>query len=74
MPAFRDKQIRYVSELEMVLNMEKLELMLQKQQEFIAILIEKLSMNVNIKTEPLKPHEPKPSSESLIQQISEFFV
>ena len=45
---------------------------MQKQQESIAMLLEKLSMKMNIKTEPSNPPEPKQSPESLIQQISEF--
>ena len=36
------------------------------------MLLEKLSMNMSIKTEPSNLHEPKPSPESLIQKISEF--
>ena len=45
---------------------------MQQQQEFIAMLLEKLSMNMNIRTESSNPPEPKPFPESLIQQISEF--
>ena len=56
----------------MALDMEKLELIVQKQQESIAMLLEKLSMNMSIKTESSNPLEPKPSPESLIQQISDF--
>ena len=52
--------------------MEKRELIVQKQQESIAMLLEKLSMNMSIKTESSTPPEPKPSPESLIQQIGDF--
>ena len=37
------------------------------------MLLEKLSVNMSIKTDPSNPSEPKPSPESLIQQICEFF-
>ena len=56
----------------MPLDMENLQLIAQKQQESIAMLLEKLSMNMSIKTESSNPPEPKPSPESLIQQASEF--
>ena len=55
----------------MTLDMENLELIVHKQQESIAILLEKLSMNMNFETEPSDPPEPKRTPESLIQQISE---
>ena len=55
----------------MALDMENIELIVHKQQESIAMLLEKLSMYMSIKFEPSNPIEPKPSPESLIQQVSE---
>ena len=53
--------------MEMALHMEKPERIMQKQQESIAMLFEKLLVNMIIKTEPSNPPEPKYLSESLIQ-------
>ena len=47
--------------------MKQLELTLQEGQESFAMLFGKLSLNMNIKPESMNP------SESLIQQISEYF-
>ena len=57
----------YESELEITLNMKQLELTLQEGQESFAMLFGMLSLNMNIKPESMNP------SESLIQQISEYF-
>ena len=53
-------------EQEMALYMKKPERIMQKQQESIAMLFEKLLVNMSIKTEPSNPSEPKYLSESLI--------
>ena len=57
----------YESELEITLNMKQLEFTLQEGQESFAMLFGMLSLNMNIKPESMNP------SESLIQQISEYF-
>ena len=53
--------------MEMALYMKKPERIMEKKQESIALLLEKLSINMNIKTELSNPFESKPLPESLIQ-------
>ena len=48
------------------MDMDKPELLLQKQQKFITILIEMLSMSLNVKMELSITREEKPLPDSLI--------
>ena len=50
----------------MVMDMDKPELLLQKQEKSITILIEMLSMSLNVKMELSITREEKPLPESLI--------
>ena len=50
----------------MVMDMDKPELLLQKQEKPITTLIEMLSMSLNVKMELSKTREEKPLPDSLI--------